>query len=141
MSGVRVDEKSNSDDDCEFYDSTIDEKNEAWARDSLFVPLSSDATDDEDSHKSATESPRLSCPSCFALLCVDAQKHESNPQRHRAMFVHNCLIHHAEKSVPIAHDDGKTYRPVTCALCGAHVAAYDPEREVYHYYDGAQRRV
>ncbi len=39
----------------------------------------------------------LNCPCCFALLCVDCQRHETWVNQYRAVFVRNCRIERAKE--------------------------------------------
>jgi len=61
----------------DYYDNTLDEKDEKWMNEKN-VGRNTDAY--------------LSCPCCFTLICTDCQKHETILNQYRAMFVQNCVV-------------------------------------------------
>lgn len=99
---------------------------------------------------------RLSCPSCFALLCTDCQRHARYKTQWRAMFVtDNCVVDEAaDRLVPNPaaasgsggggqFDDApeaaaeaaaaEEVAAVKCGACGAQVAVLDSD-EIYHFF-------
>lgn len=80
---------------------------------------------------------RLSCPSCFALLCLQCQPHEEYEGQFRAVFVQNCGVKAGQTlRVRVRGEarvsDRDVYRPVACALCETEVAVLDADN-VYHF--------
>lgn len=94
----------------------------------------------------------LSCPCCFATVCMNCQQHERFPNQYRAMFVMNVSVSWEDRLVYSPKDrklvefhegnpksqttpDGKPiYYRVCCASCQTHVASLDMTDEVYHFY-------
>lgn len=103
------------------YDPRADAADEAWLR----------------RHLGATD-VRLSCPSCFALLCVDAQAHAEYDGQWRAVFVRNCAASEdGSARITVSGADvveGDKFQPVACTRCLTEVAVLD-EDEVYHFFN------
>lgn len=64
----------------------------------------------------------LSCPACFATLCVDCQAHARDESRYRAMFVQGCRLLDREGAYV-----------VLCEACESEVGVYDEESELYEF--------
>lgn len=79
----------------------------------------------------------LSCPACFAPLCVDCQRHDTRHTMFRAMFVlENVLVDRGRSVRPEAGSDDDTkrnYYAALCRVCKSHVGVQD-EDEVYHFF-------
>jgi len=82
---------------------------------------------------------RLSCPGCFALVCVLCQRHERYKGQYRAVFARG--VETSTTSCLRPTDDGgdgasadERYREVTCAQCGTVVAVQDDD-DVYHFFN------
>jgi len=85
----------------------------------------------------ATTDARLSCPGCFALVCVLCQRHERYKGQYRAVFARGVETSTTSCLRPTADDgDGadERYREVTCAQCGTVVAVQDDD-DVYHFFN------
>ncbi|GAQ91532.1 hypothetical protein KFL_008020020 [Klebsormidium nitens] len=124
-----------------YYDPEADDHDENWAT-AQRTGRVSDAV--------------LSCPACFATLCIDCQQHELYSNQFRAMFVTNCKVKEGEvlRAPPQAgkrrrgrrrgQEDGsvpspgaqatEVFSPVECADCGTEVAVLDSD-EVYHFFN------
>ena len=87
---------------------------------------------------------RLSCPSCFATLCTDCQRHSTFKNQWRAMFVtdacsvdRSAVLRPAAVASPSLAGGGRaeeeTVCPVTCGACGATVGCLDGD-DVYHFF-------
>lgn len=96
----------------------------------------------------------LNCPACFAVLCLDCQRHEVYSHQYRAMFVMNCDIDHTEKlkfpkssdkksrkkqkrfkgQSPDEQEGDELYNSVKCTKCSTQVAVFDKD-EVYHFFN------
>jgi len=98
----------------------------------------------------------LNCPCCFALLCLDCQRHDTYINQYRAMFVRNCKTLPKEIKYKRQHDTeneerpyefidrimvedegmyfDEIYHPVVCAVCETELAILDDE-EVYHFFN------
>ena len=85
----------------------------------------------------ATTDARLSCPGCFALVCVLCQRHERYKGQYRAVFARGVETSTTSCLRP-TDDDGdgadERYREVTCAQCGTVVAVQDDD-DVYHFFN------
>jgi len=103
----------------------------------------------------STSDAVLNCPACFAVLCLDCQRHEVYRHQYRAMFVMNCDIDHSEKLKFPKSSDKKSrkkqkrfkaqspeedaesdelYNSVKCTQCSTQVADFDKD-EVYHFFN------
>ena len=85
----------------------------------------------------ATTDARLSCPGCFALVCVLCQRHERYKGQYRAVFARGVETSTTSCLRPTDDDsDGadERYREVTCAQCGTVVAVQDDD-DVYHFFN------
>ena len=120
------------------YDPDADDADEAWMAQAR-LSKSSDAI--------------LSCPGCFATVCVECQQHEFNVTQYRAIMTINCDVKldetmHVEVQQPSKGSkkrshSGKQHQqeepaqenlhPVCCAVCGTRVGAQD-EDEVVHFF-------
>ena len=129
-------------DEDPYFDENRDEKDEAWVGSNIAGAGDRNKTD-----------AILSCPSCFTVLCMDCQRHETYTDQYRAMFVANCKVH-CEYQVsyrPTHHnnklrweriavhsgsaDSGEElFYPVLCSYCDTEVAVYDQE-EIYHFFN------
>jgi hypothetical protein len=95
----------------------------------------------------------LSCPCCFAIVCMDCQQHERFKNQFRAMFVMNIGVEwnheliYSDKSktlidkppipshhVPLEDPQEQVYYSVHCSTCRTQVAALDMGDEVYHFF-------
>merc|ERR1712179_713862 len=103
----------------------------------------------------------LNCPACFAVLCLDCQRHETYHHQYRAMFVLNCTVDTSSKlkcgDVSLGGSAGKkkgknkkgskgrkekepdldenaVFNPVKCDQCDTQVAVYDND-EIYHFFN------
>ncbi|EPS57395.1 hypothetical protein M569_17422, partial [Genlisea aurea] len=114
----------------EFYDETLDSKDELWA---------------EKQRRGRVSDAVLSCPACFTTLCLDCQRHETYVTQYRAVFVVNCKI---EDEPPLTGskrkrgkkasqteglNDTATFKRVCCSVCSTEVGVVD-ESEVYHFF-------
>jgi E2F-associated phosphoprotein len=110
-----------------FYDPRADAADAAWVQRNLSA--GGDACD------SGTD-VRLSCPSCFILLCVSAQAHIEYTGQWRAVFVRNCFA--SDRDTMRVKVDGaatsgeERFRPVACTRCRTEVGVLD-EDDVYHF--------
>jgi hypothetical protein len=81
---------------------------------------------------------RLSCPGCFALVCVLCQRHERYKGQYRAVFARGVETSTTSCLRPLADGDGgegnERYREVTCVQCGTVVAVQDDD-DVYHFFN------
>jgi hypothetical protein len=103
--------------------------------------------------KPRTSDAVLSCPCCFAIVCMDCQQHERYQNQFRAMFVMNIGVEwnheliYSQKTktlidkpptpahhVPLEHHQDQVYYSVHCSTCRTQVAALDMEDEVYHFF-------
>ncbi|KNC48303.1 E2F-associated phosphoprotein [Thecamonas trahens ATCC 50062] len=124
-------------------DPDADDDNETWAQETYAAPANS---------------PRLACPSCFTLLCVDCQQHERFPSQFRAMFVLSAaeiVPHQRLAFAPSASssrrmkavtsqgtvvleggdpDQAAVYLPVRCGVCSADVGVFDSD-EIFHFFN------
>ncbi|CAF1380662.1 unnamed protein product [Rotaria sordida] len=85
----------------------------------------------------------LICPGCMLLVCHDCQRHETNRNQYRAMFVFNCTIDenrivHVYDPEPVntkkeqeVQDD--ILRPILCSEYGIELDGYEPKEELYHF--------
>jgi hypothetical protein len=114
-------------DDDPLYDARADDEDERWVRRTL-------------ARGQRPLGPQLTCPSCFALLCVQSQPHEEYIGQFRAVFVQNCEVDRTS-SMRVRVEDGDRnrgdrstdrFRAVSCARCATDVAVLD-EDEVYHF--------
>jgi hypothetical protein len=106
------------------YDPRADAADAAWVRRNLGGG-GADGTD-----------VRLTCPSCFVLLCARAQAHAEYVGQWRAVFVRNCSVREAE-TVRVRVEGGEAgtgevFRPVACTRCRTEVGVLD-EDDVYHF--------
>lgn len=125
-----------------FYDPHADDEDERWAAEQR-AGGSSDA--------------QLSCPCCFATLCLQCQQHALYHTQFRALSVMNCVVKTqqvltAEVEVPPQQQQGSGRRkrrapgnadaggarqeqlhPVCCAVCDTQVGARD-EDGVIHFF-------
>ncbi len=126
------------------YDDQADERDMAWA----ITARQGHASD-----------AILSCPGCFATLCIDCQQHHLYSTQFRAMFVMNCEARAAEAFSVASSGDGsrgsggrkrrhgaavpqqelqgqqgpgEVCYPVHCRTCGTRVGVMDAD-EVYHF--------
>lgn len=88
----------------------------------------------------------LNCPCCMSLLCLDCQRHEIYLTQYRAMFVRNCSVNR-NSSIEFSqkykkrrrkneeNQQDQVFNSVLCSICGTQVAAYEPEQELYHFYN------
>ncbi|QQP56151.1 E2F-associated phosphoprotein [Caligus rogercresseyi] len=89
----------------------------------------------------------LNCPACFAVVCLDCQRHELYQNQYRAMFVMNCSVDpskklaysHSKRSIKKNKAGPSTakeelYNPVKCDACETQLAVYDKE-EIYHFFN------
>eukprot|EP00249_Psilotum_nudum_P007493 c20603_g1_i2 orf=362-913(-) len=128
----------------EFYDSDLDDRDEAWV---------------ERRRKGRKSDAILSCPACFTTLCIDCQRHEKYVTQYRAMLVLNCKVvenqrlrfpvenrrNNLKRSQKTSSSHGETiaedsqtkdevYKPVCCSVCETEVAVMD-KKEVYHFFN------
>lgn len=78
---------------------------------------------------------RLTCPSCFALLCACAQPHVEYEGQFRAVFVSGVEVSQVDTvrvKVSGREPAQERYRPVSCVRCRTEVAVLD-EDDVYHF--------
>ena len=89
----------------------------------------------------------LSCPCCLCTLSIDCQRHASQENQWRAVFVTNCRVDTSRvepakapaqgkrrRGRQTAHSDpGEVYHPVFCELCDAKVGVRDRD-EVFHFF-------
>ena len=87
----------------------------------------------------------LNCPACFAVLCLDCQRHEVYENQYRAMFVLNCTVDNSQRlKYPMSKrgakkkkkddEDEELFNLVKCDLCSTEVAVFDKD-EVYHFFN------
>lgn len=147
----------------DLYSENLDEEDEAWVyrhmRGGVEETVMLKKPNSSKLEQAKLLKPRnsdavLSCPCCFAIVCMDCQQHEKYENQYRAMFVMNIGVDwnheliHCDKShalidkppTPDNHvpdpDDTKeqVYYYVYCAACKTQVAALDMQEEVYHFY-------
>ena len=116
---------------AELYGEELDAQDEAWVAKQRSGRKS-------DAH--------LSCPSCLCTLTIDCQRHASEEQQWRAMFVTNCRVDTSQVEPVKAltrgkrrrgrqtahHDPSQVFHPVFCEVCGVKVGVHDSE-QVYHF--------
>lgn len=117
------------------YDAGADSEDEQWVRRHLMRRP-------DGSGGGGDGRVQLSCPSCFALLCVQCQAHERHEGQFRAIFVRNCVTRSGETMrVRVTREGrrgaeiaaaGEMLRPVACAKCDTEVAVRDT-MDVYHF--------
>ncbi|KAI8463132.1 MAG: E2F-associated phosphoprotein-domain-containing protein [Monoraphidium minutum] len=126
--------------------------------DALYNP-GADAEDEEWADAQRAGRPTdaiLSCPGCFATVCLECQQHADLHTQYRAVFTVNCDVRGgAPMTVPTQRGGGGGGRrkrkepegggggggggggevmlPVCCGVCGTQVGAQD-EDEVVHFY-------
>jgi hypothetical protein len=67
--------------EVDHYDPEADDQDEIWVA----------------THRTGwTSDAVLSCPACFATLCIDCQQHELYSNQFQAMFVTNCKVKEGE---------------------------------------------
>lgn len=93
----------------------------------------------------------LSCPACFATLCIDCQQHELYPTQFRAMFVTSCRVDRDQPREPVGSrqrrrgrgkgDGGGAkrhkedeYYAVLCDVCDTEVGVQDRSDGCYHFF-------
>jgi hypothetical protein len=93
--------------DTMLFDPDIDDDDERWL---------------EGQRQGGHTDALLSCPSCFTLLCIECQQHDSRGNLYRAMFVRNCCLVGADERIN-----------VMCEVCRCKVGEYDSNTEVYTF--------
>lgn len=123
------------------YDARADSEDERWVKRNLIRRPAANATPAGSKASGSNDTAfQLSCPSCFALLCVQCQPHELYEGQFRAMFVQNCVTKTGETLRVRVTVEGKDevrsnrdlFRPVACTKCGTEVAVQDAD-DVYHF--------
>jgi len=127
-----------------FYDPNQDADDQKWVdevRQSYQMSAPGDSV-----QKLPNSDAVLNCPACFAVLCLDCQRHEIYRTQYRAMFVMNCSVKTDTKmKFPVKFKGGRKkkaafpdsdefYNPVTCDTCNTEVAMYDKD-EIYHFFN------
>lgn len=90
----------------------------------LFDPDADDEDEDalvQQRHGRHTDA-LLSCPGCFATLCVECQQHAKIETLYRAMFVQNCRLL-----------DSAGQLQVLCEACETRVGTFDADAEIYEF--------
>lgn len=121
----------------EFYDPSLDDKDELWV---------------QKRRKGRNSDAVLSCPACFTTLSLECQRHEKYVTQYRAVFATNCKIGSDQvlqqnNPKPTAGKRGRksggseagsarseTFYKVTCSACSTEVGVID-EEEVYHFFN------
>ncbi len=132
-----------------FYDPDEDDDNQKYV-DELRAGYRSKKQkkgDKAKSQKLPNSDATLNCPACFALLCLDCQRHDLYENQYRAMFVMNCKVITSErlhrplsksarkgKQNKTAGEESEMFNPVKCEQCNTEVAVYDKD-EVYHFFN------
>lgn len=159
--------KKKQTDDELFYDPDQDDEDQLWV-DNVRRNYLPGHEPSEASSGSSRDKPKplpnsdavLNCPACFAVVCLDCQRHETYPDQYRAMFVLNCNVDQTQKlKFPLSKkaakkkrskgggggagseslgredaDDAEDYNPVKCEACSTEIAVFDKD-EVYHFFN------
>nr|ACO12868.1 E2F-associated phosphoprotein [Lepeophtheirus salmonis] len=147
-SGIK-DKKSN---DELLYDPGEDDRDQAWV-DSIRRSYQNESSKNKKTKAAPSEvkplpnsDAVLNCPACFAVVCLDCQRHDVYKNQYRAMFVMNCTV---DTSKGLAYTDSKKsiknkkkmgieaeeelYNSVKCDACQTQLAVYDKD-EIYHFF-------
>ncbi|KAH8550492.1 E2F-associated phosphoprotein [Umbelopsis sp. PMI_123] len=125
------------DNDELLYNPEEDDTNEDWVAEQLRAIAPSESGRKTKRAMAKTDAI-LTCPLCFAPVCLSCQRHEIYPNQYRAMFVTNCRPNFAERfrykdSNEESGGGDDLYYPVNCDICKTHIAMFDRE-EVYHFF-------
>ena len=146
----------------ELYGENLDDEDEAWVYKHLrggveetvnIRTKNSSQLQQAKLLKPRTSDAVLSCPCCFAIVCMDCQRHERYENQFRAMFVMNISVEWNHKlvycdkkkalidkpptpshQIPPEKEHEQVYYSVLCSTCRTQVAALDMEDEVYHFF-------
>ncbi|RNA25657.1 E2F-associated phospho [Brachionus plicatilis] len=147
-----------------FYDPNADEMDQKWINKQRITNskkiISTEQSEsvlksEQVSEKPGSSNPNsdavLNCPCCMSLVCMDCQRHEKYRTQFRAMFVFNCSIKQDEqlkypkekskkkkKADDISIDRIERfdiYKPVECKICKTEIGVFDPNDEMYHFFN------
>ncbi|UJR23825.1 hypothetical protein I4U23_026801 [Adineta vaga] len=88
---VNNDEQEKVNDDL-LYDPDEEEEDEKWMAKERLKSRGAQNVDKIDTSALGPTDAVLNCPGCMVLVCHDCQRHETNRNQYRAMFVFNCTI-------------------------------------------------
>jgi E2F-associated phosphoprotein len=150
------DDKLKFSDSDPLYGANLDDEDEAWVYNNLRsgvpepVRIRRDGMLSSQLEMAKLLRPRdsdavLSCPCCFAIVCMDCQRHEVHSNQYRAMFVMNICLQEKlvydphtkqliEATMDIDDEASEVYQSVHCVQCKTQVAALDWKDEVYHFF-------
>ncbi|CAF0979542.1 unnamed protein product [Adineta steineri] len=74
------------------YDPDEEEEDEKWMTKERLKSRGAHTTEKLDSSALGPTDAVLNCPGCMILVCHDCQRHDTNRNQYRAMFVFNCTI-------------------------------------------------
>ncbi|SCM05529.1 E2F-associated phosphoprotein, putative [Plasmodium chabaudi adami] len=123
----------------EFYDEKIDNYEEEYVNKKYRF-----CTQSEDSS--------LCCCGCFTPVCYQSQRHEYYVNQYRSLFAVNVKINketilyeneiNKTKSDNTFQQNGcqnnekaETYNPVFCVNCNNHIAYFEIENSIFHFFD------
>ncbi|EAA16607.1 putative protein-related [Plasmodium yoelii yoelii] len=104
-----------------------------------------------------SEDSSLCCCGCFTPVCYQSQRHEYYVNQYRSLFAVNVKINKEtilyENEINITKSDNKiqqnecqdikkqnkekseTYNPVFCVNCNNHIAYFEIENSIFHFFD------
>ncbi|CAF0973387.1 unnamed protein product [Rotaria sp. Silwood1] len=91
QSVVNKDDQEKINDDL-LYDPDEEEEDEKWMTNERLKSRGANITQKPDASSLGPTDAVLNCPGCMVLVCHDCQRHETNRNQYRAMFVFNCTI-------------------------------------------------
>ncbi|SCL98077.1 E2F-associated phosphoprotein, putative [Plasmodium chabaudi chabaudi] len=123
----------------EFYDEKIDNYEEEYVNKKYRF-----CTQSEDSS--------LCCCGCFTPVCYQSQRHEYYVNQYRSLFAVNVKINKEtilyENEINKTKSDNtfqqnecqnkekaETYNPVFCVNCNNHIAYFEIENSIFHFFD------
>jgi len=102
------DEKFNDD---LLYDPEEEDKDEKWMTNERIKSRGGTTSRNPDSSSLGNTDAVLNCPGCMVLISHDCQRHETNRNQYRAMFVFNCTVDESRIArVSIVGDDQQSSR-------------------------------
>ncbi|CAF3563123.1 unnamed protein product [Rotaria sordida] len=91
QSVVNKDDQDKINDDL-LYDPDEEEEDEKWMTNERLKSRGVNNSQKLDASSLGPTDAVLNCPGCMILVCHDCQRHETNRNQYRAMFVFNCAI-------------------------------------------------
>ncbi|CAF3347811.1 unnamed protein product [Rotaria socialis] len=88
---VNKDDEEKINDDL-LYDPDEEEEDEKWMTKERLKSRGVNEIEKLDASALGPTDAVLNCPGCMVLVCHDCQRHETNRNQYRAMFVFNCAI-------------------------------------------------